>query len=690
MKQRASVVSVPPQPTAEGLPGCASRVPFEAILESMSEMIVYHDDALKVLWANRAAADFVDLTPEEMVGRDFFDVTCQREESCPGCPVVKGPSSEYLEVIENSLLTGRLYFTRSYPLLWRETKLPGRFVVAQDISDMRNKYGVTEILNHISQVFHSPGDVEEIYQPLIGQIASHFDYPAGVITLHDEQTQEIISLGEFGFSNRLLHPGKRYPLSRCFSEEVLKDGSIVNLTGLSKLELEGYILKEAGAETILAVPLQVEKKVIGTIVLVDFRERLEKNLMIDGLKAVANRLGVEIHRKQTAEKLQRERNFTNTILNNAVPFILVLDQTGKIVRFNKACQKLTGYSSRDVLGKFFCDLFVNSKDLDFIRQMFPLSGDRNLPSSFESRWVALDGSSRQISWSNSTMEAGQGNSVYVVLIGMDITDIRRAEEEAELRRRQLLEADKMASLGVLASGVAHEINNPNNFIMMNTPILRKSWADILPILDKYYEECGDFTIDSLPYSEMREEIGRLFAGIEAGSERIRKIIENMKQYARREFCEEPQSVDLNVVVMAAMDLLAHEIRKSTVALTIELYDHLPLVKGLPQRLEQVLVNLIQNACQALTERSQAIHIRTFYEEGKKEVSICIGDEGVGVRPEHLQHIFAPFFTTKAGRGGTGLGLSVCLEIVKEHNGRLEFFSEFRKGTEALLSFPAAV
>ena len=208
-----------------------STLPFKAILDTMSEMIVYHDDDLNVLWANRAAADFVGLQPEEMVGKRFFHVACKVEKPCLVCPVVKGPSSEYIELVENSLRIGRLYFTRSYPVVCQENRIPGRLVVAQDISDMRNKYSVTEILNLISEVFHSPKGLPEICGELIRCIAEQFDYPAGVITLYDEKYQEITNLGKFGLPERLLPLGKRFPLSRCFSEGVLNDGSIVNLTG---------------------------------------------------------------------------------------------------------------------------------------------------------------------------------------------------------------------------------------------------------------------------------------------------------------------------------------------------------------------------------------------------------------------------------------------------------------------------
>jgi signal transduction histidine kinase len=277
--------------------------------------------------------------------------------------------------------------------------------------------------------------------------------------------------------------------------------------------------------------------------------------------------------------------------------------------------------------------------------------------------------------------------VHIVCIGIDLTDKRKAEEEAELRRRQLMEADKMASLGVLASGIAHEINNPNNFIMMNAPILRTVWEDISPILEKYYDKCGDFTSANIPYSEMREEVPKLFDGIEEGSKRIRQMILNMKNFAKRDISDMNHSVNMNDVITAALGLLSHEIKKSTQSISIETSKSLPSVRGNLQRLEQVVMNLIQNACQSLPDRNKGISIKTSYDKEKDRVIVCVADEGVGIKLEHMGHIFDPFFTTKSDNGGTGLGLSLCADIVKEHHGGLQFESELGKGTTVYLSLP---
>ncbi|MFH0826142.1 MAG: ATP-binding protein [Pseudomonadota bacterium] len=662
---------------------------LESLLDAMPEMVVYHDDDLNVIWANTAAARFVGLSREEMIGKRFFDVACRMDEPCPGCPVVKGPSSECIEVIESSLLIGRLYFTRSYPVSCRGGRIPGRLIVAQDISRLRNRYSVTEVLNLISEVFHSPRSLSDICDELIKTIAEKFNYPYGVITIYDDKSDDVVVLGEMDRSGQFLPLVKRQPPSRCFSWKVMNDGKTINVTGLGKAnDFQGYVLREAGVETVLAVPLNVEGRAIGAIVLGDTAERLETSLMIDALQAVANRLGAEIQRKQIEETLREERKFTAAVLSNAGPLILVVNGKGRIVLFNKACEDLTGHSCREAVGNPIWDFISVPSESDFIKSIFPFTADKSLPTSFENYWTARDGQRRLISWSNSIMGDEREIDVHVVSIGMDITDKRRAEEEAELRRRQLLEADKMASLGVMTSGVAHEINNPNNFIMMNTPILRRAWEDVLPILEKYYGAFGDFTVANVPYSDMRVEIPKLFDGVQEGSKRIRQIIMSMKNYAKRDISGFTAGININGVIASALELISHQVKKSTRSILVDYAQHLPFVEGIPQRLEQVVVNLLQNACQSLPNRNRGIVIKTSHDERQDQVVVCIADEGIGIEPEHLDHIFDPFFTTRSDVGGTGLGLSVCAGIVKEHHGRLEFESELGKGTKAYLLLPA--
>ncbi|MEW6593604.1 MAG: response regulator [Thermodesulfobacteriota bacterium] len=270
-------------------------------------------------------------------------------------------------------------------------------------------------------------------------------------------------------------------------------------------------------------------------------------------------------------------------------------------------------------------------------------------------------------------------------------DIRariRAEKEAERRRQQLIEADKMASLGVLVAGVAHEINNPNNFITMNTPILRQAWEDFAPILEAHLADHGDFTVAGIPYTEMRHHVPELFAGIADGSERIRKIVLNLRDYARQGTAAMDQLFDLNQVVRAALTLLANPLKKATSHLTVEYGEALPLIRGNFQRAEQVVINLIQNAYQSLADPEQRLTIAISTDKKRKEVVLRVRDSGCGIAKKNLRHIQDPFFTTRRDTGGTGLGLSISAGIMEEHGGRLRFTSQPGKGTTASAIFPA--
>jgi len=268
-----------------------------------------------------------------------------------------------------------------------------------------------------------------------------------------------------------------------------------------------------------------------------------------------------------------------------------------------------------------------------------------------------------------------------------ILDRAWAEKEARQKDLQLLQLDKMAAVGTLVSGVAHEINNPNNFIMLNAPVLQDAFEDILPILDDYYRENGDFTMGGLPYTEIRDNIAMLFSGILEGAKRIKNIVESLKSFARSDARNLMEPVDVNSVVKTALALVNNQICKATKRFSIHYGKDLPLVKGNFQRLEQVVINLVQNACEALEDNQKAIVLTTSFDPMKRKVLVEVRDEGTGISAECLKKITDPFYTTRRHHGGTGLGLSVSSGIVKDHDGTLTFSSHLGKGTTARLRLP---
>jgi len=269
----------------------------------------------------------------------------------------------------------------------------------------------------------------------------------------------------------------------------------------------------------------------------------------------------------------------------------------------------------------------------------------------------------------------------------EIAERTHAEEELLLNQQQLVQADKMAALGVLVSGVAHEINNPTGLILLEVPTLKRAYTDIAKILEAYYRENGDFRCGGLTYSRMREELPRSLDKLQDAGKRIKRIVDDLKDFARQGETACNEIVDLNSVAQAAVRLVEPTIRKATRCFSADYAEHIPAVRCNSQRIEQVLVNLILNACQALPDSSRCIYLTTGHDPYLRTVTFRLRDEGSGISPEHLARLTDPFFTTKREMGGTGLGLSVSAGIVKEHGGTLEFESIPGRETVVTLTLP---
>jgi polar amino acid transport system substrate-binding protein len=271
----------------------------------------------------------------------------------------------------------------------------------------------------------------------------------------------------------------------------------------------------------------------------------------------------------------------------------------------------------------------------------------------------------------------------------EIAERMRSAEELQIRQKQLLHADKMTSLGVLVAGVAHEINNPNGLIQLSLPQLSKAYQSIGPILDAHFREQGDFKLGWFGYARMRQEIPQMLEEMLESSNRIKRIVEGLKDFARRDDSGLADMVDLNEVIRSAVRLLDSALRKATHHFLVDYSPQLPPFRGNGHRIEQVVVNLILNACQALTSVDQAIQLRTYALPDEGMVVLEVRDEGCGLDEDTLQRITDPFFTTKRETGGTGLGLSVSDGIVKDHHGRLEFSAQPGVGMVVRLLLPTS-
>lgn len=262
----------------------------------------------------------------------------------------------------------------------------------------------------------------------------------------------------------------------------------------------------------------------------------------------------------------------------------------------------------------------------------------------------------------------------------DITTRVRLEEEAQAIQARLIQVNRMTSLGTMVCSVAHEINNPNNFLLMNARIIKQAWEDIAPVLEEHCHTNGDFAVAHAMWSEARTFLPEAFEGVEQGALRISDIVGTLKSFGRDDRFLRDSLADVNAVVQLSVSILNNLIASSTRRFTLELVDGLPLVRGSARQLGQVVINLIQNALLALPDPEHGVRVVTGLDPESDQVLIRISDEGSGIVPEIAARIMEPFFTTRLEQGGTGLGLAISATIVKEHGGSIEFCSEPGKGT----------
>ncbi len=415
---------------------------------------------------------------------------------------------------------------------------------------------------------------------------------------------------------------------------------------------------------------------------------LEKDGSFNELLCVGNDITAlkRMQAQLSEQRAESERRY-RFLFEESPAGALILGADGIISDISRSLAIAFGYTREEVIGQPAGSFVVESERDEQMRRL----GRRLHAEQSEQVEVSIrhrSGEFRTILFSAGQailFENGVPNSVLVA--GIDITERRKAEALAKQREQELMQADKMASLGILVSGVAHEINNPNNYIILNADNLTDIWRDARPILDTAALENADLTLASLPYDIVAPQVADFIGGIGEGAKRIKTIVQNLKDFARQESGAMDEMVDLNKVIDASTMILANLIRKSTDQFVTRLGESIPPVRGNFQKLEQVVINLLANACHALADRQKSITILTELDNGK--VKLTIADQGKGIDPEHLCHIFDPFFTTKRDTGGTGLGLSISYSIVKDHGGMLEITSVKHKGTVATVIVPVA-
>lgn len=271
----------------------------------------------------------------------------------------------------------------------------------------------------------------------------------------------------------------------------------------------------------------------------------------------------------------------------------------------------------------------------------------------------------------------------------ELVNSMRMEVQEEKRQimAKLIQTNRMTSLGLLISSMAHNINTPNGAIKLAAQHLERSWQDALPILEQVTKEEGEFTLAGLPFGTAKKEIIGANTSILSNADKVERVIKDLRAYnigEKSEFCP---GIAANNVVNEALTIIRAHGRQGEVTILSDLASDLPYITGNKYQLEQVVVNLLMNAMQASESGKGVVSVRTEYDSNENNVRIKISDKGIGIPPEVQKHLFEAFFSTRIESGGSGLGLYISRFIVNEHKGRLTLESDQAGGTVATIYLP---
>ncbi|MBF0446190.1 MAG: PAS domain S-box protein, partial [Magnetococcales bacterium] len=378
-----------------------------------------------------------------------------------------------------------------------------------------------------------------------------------------------------------------------------------------------------------------------------------------------------VKRMQISQALKESEERFRNLLDHSPDIVMALDKMGQILFMNRP------FPSSAVSKKMGVE-FINLLPASLHQKYQRVLDKALLSNEVENMRFSLP----DLTWWDAR----------VIPIDMDHGEVRVMLIISDVTRDCLLNAQairnaRLASLGVLAASVAHEINNPNSAIQFNNAILMRTWGDIPSVLRRYSENINQFSLGGMPAQEAMEAIPRLMAGIERSTKRIKKIVGNLKHMARQDKGGMDQKVNMGEVIQAAISILQNQVKKYTDFCHLDSGKDLPAIRGNAQQLEQVIINVLLNALQSLPDRSRRVMLSATVDETRENVLITIHDEGIGMDDETKKNVLDPFFTTKESSGGTGLGLSISSDIISNHGGKIHFDSKVGEGTLVTIRLP---
>jgi PAS domain S-box-containing protein len=430
----------------------------------------------------------------------------------------------------------------------------------------------------------------------------------------------------------------------------------------------GPVAASVGLKAAIGFPVLAGDEVVAVLEFFMGEDRPEDDAMVELISTVATQLGAFVRSKRAEDALRETENLSTT-LNSIGDAVIATDPAGRIVRMNPAAEELTGWRLAVARGRPLrevlplLDSTTSAAVADLSAQV--VSEGRVVGPSNHKLRLPRGEAERSIADTAAPIRDSSGRTTGCVVVLRDTTELRKMESRLAL-------AERMASVGTLAAGVAHEINNPLAYVLANVDFVATELHTMKA---------------EIPANRL-EEVGQALQEARHGAERVRRIVRDLKTFSRAEE-EKRELIDVRPVIESAINMAWNEIRHR--ARLVKDFGAVAPIEANPSRLGQAVLNLLVNAAQAIPiGRADRNEIRAATRTDASGRSVIeISDTGCGMPAHMLSRIFDPFFTTKPIGLGTGLGLSICQGIVSALDGEISVESEVGKGSLFRISLPPA-
>lgn len=397
------------------------------------------------------------------------------------------------------------------------------------------------------------------------------------------------------------------------------------------------------------------------------------------LQDIKARLQHELVERKRAEEalIESEAKYCALVENETDAVMLIDAETLKFEDVNKAGLELFGYTKDEFLSLTLQDISGEKQKIRIVVQNLKTEEPRKIQIPLR-RFKKRNG----VTFSGELVSGSYtaGGRIKIIGVVRDITERKQLEA-------QLLEVQKMEAVGSLVAGVAHEINNPINTIIMNAPLLERIWHDLEPVMAQHAAGEPDKKYGGLTHDFLKENLAQLILDVDAAANRVAGIVRKLKDFSRKSVAYGKEPLKINTAAENAIHLAQTTLRKSNVVLESRFDENIPLMEGNLRNLEQIILNLIINGYQAIDHEEGKVTIRTGLEKQAGRIYLSVSDNGRGIDPSMAKKLFNPFVTDRQSEGKVGLGLSVTYNLVKAHNGEITFDSRKDGGTIFTVRFP---